>query len=95
MTSYLEEIKQHISTILRKHGVKRAGIFGSYACGEMKPDSDIDIVVEIEEDVSLLDFIGIKLELEDALGKSVDLIEYNTIKPLLKERILSEEVAIL
>ncbi|MHA1267425.1 MAG: nucleotidyltransferase family protein [Candidatus Helarchaeota archaeon] len=56
---------------------------------------DIDILVEIEDDISLLDFVGIKLELEDVLRKKVDLIEYNTIKPLLKERILAEQVVII
>jgi len=43
----------------------------------------------------LLDFVGIKLEIEEALGRKVDLVEYNTNKPLLKERILKEQVAML
>lgn len=51
--------------------------------------------MEIEKDISLLDFVGIKLELEEALGRKIDLVEYNTIKPLLKERILNEQVMIL
>jgi len=59
----------------------------------MKEDSDVDILVEIEKPISLLDFIGIKLELEEALEKNVDLIEYATIKHLLKERILNEQVS--
>jgi len=45
--------------------------------------------------MSLLDFVGLKLELEDALGIPVDLGEYSAIKPIVKEQILSEEVAIL
>jgi len=61
----------------------------------MREDSDIDILVEIEKDISLLDFVGLKLEIEEALGRKVDLVEYNTIKPLLKERILNEQVIIL
>ena len=61
----------------------------------MKNDSDIDILVEIKKNISLLDFVGIKLELEEALKKKVDLVEYSTIKPILKEKILKEEVAIL
>ncbi len=95
MRKEIEVIKEKIRPILRQHGIKRAGLFGSYARGEMKADSDVDILVELEENISLLDFIGIKLELEDVLGKKVDLVEYNTIKPLLRERILSEEVAII
>lgn len=91
----IEEIKEKILPILRSYGAKRAGLFGSYVRGETREDSDLDILVEIEKDISLLDFIGIKLEIEEALGKEVDLVEYNTIKPLLRERILKEQVAIL
>jgi predicted nucleotidyltransferase len=61
----------------------------------MTPESDIDILVEIEKDISLLDFVGLKLELEDALNRKVDLVEYSTIKPLIRERILSQQEIIL
>lgn len=92
----VEEIKmKKIIPILKKYGVKRAGIFGSFVRGEETKKSDIDVLVEIEGRMSLLDFVGLKLELEEALGKKVDLGEYSTIKPIIKEQILSEEVAIL
>lgn len=92
---HIEEIKRKILPILKRYGVKRAGLFGSCVRGEMKKDSDIDILVEIEKDISLLDFVGLKLEIEEALGEKVDLVEYKMIKSLLKERILNEEVAVL
>ena len=95
MKPYIEEIKRKILPILKRYGVKRVGLFGSYVRGEMKEDSDIDILVEIEKNISLLDFVGLKQEIEEALRKKVDLVEYGTIKPLLKERILSEQVRIL
>jgi predicted nucleotidyltransferase len=91
----IEEIKAKILPILNKYGVSRAGIFGSVVRGEATDDSDVDILVEIKSKMSLLDFIGLKLELEEALGKKVDLGEYSTIKPLVREQILSEEVSIL
>lgn len=91
----LKEIKNKILPILRSYGAKRAGLFGSYVRGEIREGSDIDILVEIEKDISLLDFVGIKLEIEEVLGSEVDLVEYNTIKPLLRERILKEQVVIL
>lgn len=91
----IEEIKGKIHPILQEYGVKRVGLFGSCVRGEMRPDSDIDILVEIEKDISLLDFVGLKLEIEQALGENVDLVEYNTIKPLLRQRILKEQVVIL
>lgn len=91
----VEDIKKKILPILKKYGVTRAGIFGSVIRGEEKQDSDIDILVQINKRMSLLDFVGLKLELEDALGKRVDLGEYSAIKPIIKEQILNEEVAIL
>ena len=92
----INEIKRIVLPILRKYDLKKAGIFGSIARGELREDSDVDILVEIErDDLSLLDFVGIKLELEAALGRKVDLVEYDTIKPLLRERILAEEIPIL
>jgi predicted nucleotidyltransferase len=91
----LEAVKQKILPILQNHGVRRAGLFGSLVRGEVGKNSDIDILVEIEEDISLLDFVGIKLELEEATGRNVDLVEYETVKPLLRERILKEQVVIL
>jgi len=90
----LEEIKRDVTPILRKYGVKRASIFGSAVRGEMRESSDIDILVEIDEDISLLDFVALKLELEETLGRKVDLVEYDTIKPRLRERILKEQVVI-
>ena len=87
----IEEIKQKVVPILKRHGVTKAGIFGSLIRGEAEKKSDLDILVEISKsDVSLLDFIGLKIELEEALGKKVDLVEYTAIKPLLRERILRQ-----
>jgi len=69
----IEEIKKKVIPILKRYHVKKAGIFGSVARGEETEESDIDILVEIDDRMSLLDFVGLKLELEDALGKKVDL----------------------
>ena len=91
----VEEMKKKIIPILKRYHVNRAGIFGSIVRGEETKESDIDVLVEIERRMSLLDFVGLKLELEDALGRKVDLGEYSTIKPIIREQILSEEVAIL
>ena len=95
MRKHIEELKQKILPILQRYNIKKAGLFGSCVRGEMSEDSDVDILVEIEDDISLLDFVGIKLDLEDALRRKVDLIEYNSIKPLLKESILAEQVIII
>ena len=95
MNKTLKEIQRKAVPILKKNGVVKAGIFGSYARGEQKKKSDLDILVKINKKISLLDFVGIKLELEDSLKKKVDLVEYQMIKPRIKSNILDEEVKIL
>ncbi len=69
----IAEIKQKIIPILQDNGVTRAALFGSYARGEADKDSDVDILVEIMSDISLLGFVGIQQRIEDALGCKVDL----------------------
>src|SRR3990167_97802 len=91
----LKKIAVKIIPVLKKHGVTKAGIFGSYARGEQKKKSDVDILVKIKKDMSLLDFVGLKLELENIVGRKVDLVEYSVIKPRIKRQILSEEIKII
>lgn len=91
----IEELKEKILPILKKYGVTRAGIFGSTVKGKQTEDSDVDILVEINRRMSLLEFAGLKVELEEVLGRKVDLGEYSAIKPIIREEILSEAVTIL
>lgn len=90
----IEKIKQEVTPILQRHHITRAGLFGSVASGTARDDSDVDILVQLGSKMGLLEFVGIKLELEDKLRKKVDLVEYRAIKPRLKDRILAEEVRI-
>ena len=92
----LMKFKKLIVPVLKRNDVVRAGVFGSFARGEAKKNSDIDILIKIKaKKFSLLDLIGLELELEEKLKRRVDLVEYSAIHPLLKERILKEEVRIL
>lgn len=91
----IEDIKQKALPILKEAGVTRSSLFGSYVRGEQREDSDIDMLVDLPEGLSLFDIVEIKYKLEDALGKKVDLVQYDTIKPRLREYILSEQVPIL
>jgi len=95
MNEYVRQIKQLVVPILRRYGVTKAALFGSIVKSQMRSDSDIDMLVQIDEDISLLDFVGLKIELEEALNRNVDLVEYDTIKPLIRERILKEQEMIL
>jgi uncharacterized protein len=92
----IDKIKSKIIPILKKNKVTKAGIFGSYARGEQKKNSDVDILVEINDPkLSLFGIIGIENELSDKLKKKVDLVEYIALHKLLKERILNDEVRII
>lgn len=90
----IADIQKMIQPILWKYPIKRASLFGSYARQEARNESDIDILVEFSSNISLLQFVSIQLELEDILGKKVDLVELNTLKPQLKAHILEEQIAI-
>jgi predicted nucleotidyltransferase len=71
----------------QEFGLKKIGLFGSYARGEVREDSDIDIVVEIEKP-DLFHLIGIKLAIEEALGNKVDIVRLrDTMNRALRSRI--------
>jgi predicted nucleotidyltransferase len=71
-------------------GVRKIGIFGSYAKGLQTEKSDIDIIVEIERPMGLIGFIKIEQYLSRLLRRSVDLLTPESIKPFLREDILKE-----
>ena len=95
MDKIITHIKIKAIPILKRHKVVKAGIFGSYARGKQKNKSDIDLLIEIKEKgISLLDIIRLEQELEKYLKKKIDIVEYREIHPLLKKKILKEEVRI-
>ncbi|MEK6850150.1 MAG: nucleotidyltransferase family protein [Nanoarchaeota archaeon] len=96
MKPNIEDLKHKIVKVLKKNNVARAGIFGSYARGEQKKGSDIDILIEVKgKKFSLIDLIGLEMKLRKATKKKVDLLTYNGISPYLRNSILKEEVKIL
>jgi len=95
MTSVVTSIREQITPILRERGVLRAGVFGSYARGEESSGSDLDLLVELPPGSSLLDLVGLQLDLAEELGVEVDAHTYRSLHPLLRDRILKEEVQIL
>lgn len=91
----VSEIRSKIIDILHRHDVKRASLFGSVVRGEATDDSDIDLLVEFIGRKSLLDLVGLKLDLEDTFHREFDVLTYDSLHPLLRERILKEQVTIL
>ncbi len=94
----LEELRAALRALLpslrREYGVTSIELFGSYVRGEQDEKSDLDLLVEFDpdRDLSLLEFVGLQLELSDRLGLRVDLVEKRSIKPGLRDRILHEAV---
>jgi len=92
----LEEIKnilaEHKEELREKYKVKEIGIFGSYVRGEQKKGSDVDILVEFEEPVSLLKLVSLENFLKEIVGVKVEVIPKKDIRVELKERILKEAI---
>ena len=76
-----------------KYHIKSLGLFGSFVRGEQKPKSDIDILVELEDDeIDLFEFIKLRNYLSERLGRKVDLVMKDTLKPHIGKQILNEVV---
>lgn len=92
MTTQLQQYTDSITPIMRRYGVVKAAFFGSLSSGQFRENqSDIDILVLPPKGMSLLDFIGLKQDIEDTIHREVDLVSYNGISPYLKTSILSNE----
>lgn len=91
----LDAIRERAMVALRKYGVVRAGVFGSFVRGAQRPSSDVDFLVEFEPGRSLLDLSGLRLDLIEALGRDVDVVTRNALHPAMRDAVLAEQVEIL
>lgn len=89
------DVQREIIAILRRRGVALAGVFGSFARGEQRPDSDLDLLVEFEGRSSLLDMAGLKLDLQDLLGRRVDIVTPDGLSPYIRDNAMRDLVVIL
>ena len=89
MTFY--DIKTRILPVLKRQGVLKAALFGSFARNESGKNSDVDILVKLDKNKTLLDLIALRLELKEKLHMSVDVLTYDSINHLLKKRIMKEQ----
>ncbi len=83
-------LKQHAAVLRDKYKVKAMGIFGSFVRGEQREGSDLDLLVEFEETISLLDLAGLEIYLTELLGVKVDVIPKEDVRPELKDEIFAE-----
>ncbi len=93
----LTTVRDHRQEILRiaaEHGAFEVRIFGSAARGESGLESDIDVLVRLAPGRTLLDIVAIKQDLEDLLGKPVDVVTEASISPYIRDRVIGEAIAL-
>lgn len=89
-------LSEQMPELQARYGVKSLGIFGSFVRGQKKKRSDVDLLVEFNDQapVTLVSFVALERELGNLLGKKVDLVERNTLKPVIGKRILEEVILV-
>lgn len=90
----LTAIRALSDTIKKNYHAEVIGLFGSYARGEEKASSDIDVLVRFDDKADLFDFVGLSIFLEEKLGREVDVVPHDTVRPELKEIIFKEAVPV-
>ncbi|MBI2831828.1 MAG: nucleotidyltransferase domain-containing protein [Chloroflexi bacterium] len=91
----VEKLKKKLLPVLKRHQVSRAGIFGSTAEGTALETSDLDLLIEFQGEKSLLDLVALKLDLEAEINRPVDVLTYHALNPLIKKKVLEQEVRVL
>ena len=91
-TEIIRLLRQHRDELRKRFGVKTLAVFGSVARGEAGPDSDVDILVEFESSPGFDGYMALKFYLEDLLGRKVDLVMKNALKPWARDVVLREKV---
>ncbi|MDE2266815.1 MAG: nucleotidyltransferase family protein [Alphaproteobacteria bacterium] len=88
----MTELRRLQPELRRRYPIRQMGVFGSYVHGRQRADSDLDILVELGDGIGLMEFVGLKQELSDAIGLEVDLVSRDALKPRVGQRILAELV---
>ncbi|MFN0118882.1 MAG: nucleotidyltransferase family protein [Blastocatellia bacterium] len=93
-TRALREKREEILRLSARHGAGNVRVFGSVARDQARPDSDLDLLVELEPGRNLFDLTALRIELEELLGRRVDVVTEQSLYWLLRRRILREAVAL-
>ena len=88
----VKEKREEILRIAVKHGASNVRIFGSVARGDARPDSDLDVLVDMEPGRSLFDMGGLLVDLEGLLGCKVDVVTEPGLKKRIRDRVIREAV---
>lgn len=90
----LKSKRQEILAIAARHGARNVRVFGSVARGEAGPESDLDILVEMEPGTSLMDHVELMQDLEDLLGPKVDVVSDRALHWYIRDRVLAEATSL-
>lgn len=91
----IETLKKQFLPVFKQHQVAKAGIFGSTAEGTARKTSDIDLLIEFKGVKSLFDLVALKLDLEATISTKIDVTTYKALNPLIRKKVLAQEVRIL
>jgi len=94
MERLLEEKREEILRIAARHGASNVRVFGSVARGQAGPDSDVDFLVDLEPGRSLFDLGGLLVDLQDLLGRNVDVITERGLRQRIRDRVVKEAMAL-
>ena len=92
MDCLIKEKRAEILNIAATYGAYNVRLFGSVARGNAGPDSDVDVLVDVEQGRSLLDLGGMLIELQELLGCNVDVVTEKGLRERIRERVLKEAV---
>ncbi len=90
----LEERRDEILAIAERHGAYNVRVFGSTARGEARPDSDVDFLVEFKPGYGLIDRIALMQDLQNLLGRNVDVVRDRSLRERIRENIMKDAVAL-
>ncbi|AKG53146.1 nucleotidyltransferase [Dehalogenimonas sp. WBC-2] len=93
-TLTVKDLKSRLLPVLKQHNVARAAVFGSVATGTATETSDLDILVEFQGEKNLLDLVSLKIDLEEKVHRKVNVVTYRSLNPLIRDKVLSEEMRI-
>lgn len=90
----IADCRPRLKEIIERNGVRRLRFFGSCVTGDTSAESDVDVLVVLDEGRDLLDLVGLKLELEELFNRKVDVVEEDGLSPYLRDRILQQARAL-
>lgn len=83
-----------IREIAARHGATHLRVFGSYAKGTNKKNSDLDLLIDLQPGRTLLDIVAIQQDIEDALGIRVDVVTERSLSPHIRDSILNDAISL-